>query len=184
MPAYLVQRDRTKSGGTLVNKCDAAVVFAADAAGAKALAASIYQADGAAWADATVTAVAAAADLTGYRFRLRLLGTAVDVSYTGVASDTWDLVAAALVTALNATAEIANAAYNATTNVLTVAGVADALGDMSLVAELFLPGCEEPVSGVLGAVVSAGAEADAVTLAMPADGAVIPTLISRVRAEA
>ena len=91
------------------------------------------------WANATATALAAGADLQGWRLRVAIIGAAVDVTVTGAAAATVDSIGALAVTALNATAAIAGAAYNSSTNVLTIAETTDALGNKSVLAELYPP---------------------------------------------
>jgi hypothetical protein len=141
MPAYLVTLDRNKSGHTIVQGADAMVIFAASATAAKQAAAAKFEGDGLAWLnDSTATEIVAGTDWQGWTFRVAILGgfgTGGDeprtVAVVGDATDnTVDEIAAALVVALNALDGIANAAYNATTNTLTVAAAADALGDQKL----------------------------------------------------
>jgi hypothetical protein len=186
MPAYIVEAP-AESGQTLMNGNDVLVVFAADAAGAKAVAKALYDGDSdSMWDGATVTAIAAAADLEGWTLRLRLYDVgarepAVDVSVVGAASDTFDLVAADAVTALNALPSIANAAYNSTTNVLTVAGSADGLGDHTLVAEWIPPWGVSAFTPFLGTIVDGGVAAADVTLALPADATAVPDMLKGAR---
>jgi hypothetical protein len=78
------------------------LVEAADATKAKEIASSAYAGDGD-WSAATTTEIAAgmAADLAGFRYRVRIAGASGagayrDVTYTGVASDTTTTIAAAL----------------------------------------------------------------------------------------
>jgi hypothetical protein len=139
--AYLVQVP-AEGGQNLINGANAMVVYAESSADAKAFAKSKFSGDSAAmWAAATVTALAAGADLEGWRLRIALLdaATPVDVTVTGAASATVDSLGALAVTALNALATIAGAAYNSSTNVLTVAETTDNLGAATLTAQLLPP---------------------------------------------
>lgn len=126
----------TLPGGayTLPAGANSMVVWAEDATDAKAIAAARFGGEGNPWSEATATAVVAPADLTGYRFRVLITdnvtkAVVADVTHTGVASDTVDLVGDALVVLLNATTPIAGAAYSSATNVLTIAETTDGLGD-------------------------------------------------------
>lgn len=147
--AYLVQL-KPECGQTVIGG-NAVIVYAADATDAKALAAAKSAGDSTAmWADADVTAIAAGADLEGWRLRVAVLGLdsdegPIDVTVTGAAAATVDTIGDLAVTALNALADVAAAAYNSGTNVLTVTGIADGFGDLQLEA-FFYP----PVGGAYG----------------------------------
>jgi hypothetical protein len=181
----------TKPPGGSTNKgaFDTVVVWATDATAAKALAALVYSGDSS-WAGATTTAVIApAVNYSGYQVRVALEQIVsgkptypVDVTVTGDATnDTIDEIAALLVTALNATTPIAGAAYNGTTQVLTVAQTTDALGDLTLICQLILPGVEERmVFG--GTYVHQGSSGAAIQVTLPADNADIPALYGAFRA--
>lgn len=189
MPAYLVTLDRTKSGHTLVQGADAMVIFAASATAAKQAAAAKFEGDGLAWLnDSTATEIVAGTDWQGWTFRVAILGgfgTGGDeprtVAVVGDATDnTVDEIAAALVTALNALDGIANAAYNATTNTLTVAAAADALGDQKLEVSIIPPGGSASVASLVGAITDGGVAAADLTVVLPADNAVIPNVLAPV----
>jgi len=186
MPAYLVTLDRTKSGHTLVQGADAMVIFAASATAAKQAAAAKFEGDGLAWLnDATATEIVAGTDWQGWTFRVTILGgfgTGGDeprtVAVVGDATDnTVDEIAAALVTALNALDGIANAAYNATTNTLTVAGAADGLGDEELEVSIIPPGGSASIASLVGTITDGGVAAADLTVVLPADNAVIPNVL-------
>lgn len=181
---YLVKRPYTRS----VDGVTALAVMADDEAGARAVANtySIKDRPGA-WTNATVTEITASlATLIGYSFRFVLShpttkAVVVDVTVNGDATnDTIDEVAALAVTALNATTPLANAAYNATTNVLSVAGAADNLGTHVLAVEVRAPNGEiiPGGAGLVGAIVDEGAADAAVTVALKADAAVTPTVVA------
>ena len=183
MPAYLVTLDLTKSGYTTKERATAMVVFAADATTALQMASAHFDGDGQQWVtNGTATAIVAASNWIGWTFRITLVevgGAAVrQVSLTssGASNDTIDEIGAALVVLLNAVSGIANAAYNSTTNVLTVAGAADGLGDHRLLVEIIPPGKSEAIAALVGTVVDEGSAGDAVTVALPADAAVIPSV--------
>lgn len=189
MPAYSVVTDPAVSGKTLVGGADSMVVFAADATAAKEIAAAKYDGDGAIWSAATVTEIVADADFEGWTFKISILsglGTGNDepgtFTYTGTATNnTIDEVAAQLVILLNAHADIANAAYNATTNVLTVAGAADGLGDQTVEMTITPPDGKSAIPSLVGTITDGGASGDALTIALPADDAVIPLVALTVK---
>ncbi|WOR80319.1 structural protein [Pseudomonas phage PSP2] len=189
MPAYLVTLDRNKSGHTLVQGADAMVIFAASATAAKQAAAAKFEGDGLAWLnDSTATEIVASTDWQGWTFRVAILGgfgTGGDeprtVAVVGDATDnTVDEIAAALVTALNALDGIANAAYNATTNTLTVAAAADALGDQKLEVSIIPPGGSASIASLVGTITDGGVAAADLTVVLPADNAVIPNVLAPV----
>lgn len=185
MPAYLVMQDRNSGGRQVIEGADAMVVFAADATAAKQACAAKYSSDGKTWlADSTTAvAVAAATDWVGWTFRIAILSEPpLEVSVVGDATNnTIDEIAALLVTALNATAAIAGAAYDASTNTLTVAATTDALGDQTLQVEFIPPAGAESIAALVGTIVDGGASGDALSVILPADNAVIPTVVAPVR---
>jgi len=185
MPAYLVTLNQNIGGRTLTGGGDAMAVFAADATAAKEICSAQYDGDGSAWAtDATVTELVQDADFNGWTFTVDVfdgLGAGGNepgsVSVVGDATDTTvDEIAALLVTALNALTGIANASYNGTTNTLTIAGAADGLGDQSVQVQITPPNGKSPVASLVGTVTDGGASGDALTVVLPADAAVIPTV--------
>lgn len=189
MPAYLVTLDRNKSGHTLVQGADAMVIFAASATAAKQAAAAKFEGDGLAWLnDSTATEIVAGTDWQGWTFRVAILGgfgTGGDeprtVAVVGDATDnTVYEIAAALVTALNALDGIANAAYTATTNTLTVAGTADALGDQKLEVSIIPPGGSASIASLVGTITDGGVAAADLTVVLPAYNAVIPNVLAPV----
>lgn len=189
MPAYLVTLDRTKSGHTIVQGADAMVIFAASATAAKQAAAAKFEGDGLAWLnDSTATEIVAGTDWQGWTFRVAILGgfgTGGDeprtVAVVGDATDnTVDEIAAALVVALNALDGIANAAYNATTNTLTVAAAADALGDQKLEVSIIPPGGSASIASLVGTITDGGVASADLTVVLPADNAVIPNVLAPV----
>lgn len=186
--AYIVTLPLTEGGKSLRDGVNSVVVYAEDTSQAKEAAAALFNGD-AAWSSATVTAIAAG-DYTGWTVRVRLSDpdkavtasdyTMVDVSVTGDATNnTIDEVAALLVTALNATSAIAGAAYNATTQVLTVAETTDGLGDHVLRVDFTHPSFEQPIASLVGTIVDEGSAGAAVTVTLKADAVVPPKLYGK-----
>lgn len=184
MPAYYVTLNREKVGMTLPEGADSLILFADDATMAKQLAQAHFSFSDAHWNSgyATVTEVAAASDWNGWTFRVTVApGESSQIQVTKVADatdNTIDEIAAALVVLLNATS-IDNAAYNSTTQVLTVAGAADALGDKELKVEIIPPNGFDSVASLVGTIVDAGSSGDAVTVVLPADADAVPKLYGK-----
>lgn len=183
MPAYLVQVASEVTGTYLLGGADSHVVFAADAAGAREAVAARYGGDvNSAWNDsnlAEVTELVADADLEDWTFKITLYDTtnrlpAEEVSVTGGAADALDDIGAALVTALNALDDIAGAAYDTATNVLTVAETTDGIGDWTFVAEAIPPWGETSIDSLFSSQTDGGASGDALTLTFVADGPTLP----------
>lgn len=190
MAFYLVT---AKSGNDLVNGVKNVVIEGNSSTEAKHLCDALVGSDGA-WSGATVTTLSAGAstDYVGWKYRVVIGKSAafpsaivganvVDVSYTAVASDTTDLIGAALVTALNATAQIAGSAYNTGTNVLTVAETTDDMGDSTVRVEITPKGCLEPLPAgdLYSALTHQGAHGAALKVTLTA-AAVIPTVVATV----
>ncbi len=109
---------------------------------------------------------------------------AVDQTYTGVAMDTFDLFGAAMAVLLNAdpSALIAGSAYDAATQILTVAATTDNLGAYSLGVTFSPPGNERVhVPGFVVATDDHGATGDDVSLTFAADAYTIPNVVAQVR---
>lgn len=102
--------------------------------------AALHLPSDAAWASATATALAHVTDLEGWRANVKVATSAgvtvADVTVTAASGDTFDEIGDDLVTALNATDDIAGAAYS--TPNLTIAETTDSLGD-HVVTVKFLP---------------------------------------------
>lgn len=186
MPAFLVELGAA-SGLTLKNGINAFVVFATDAADAKAISKSFIDGDNDAHIDnATVTQIVAGADLEGWRLRVAVLNAVppIDITVVGAAAATIDSIAALAVTALNATA-IDNASYSAASNILTVAAIADGLGDKTLTVEMLPPAASypgaKPIPSFVGAIVHQGIAAAVLTVQLAADAAVIPKVLRGIR---
>lgn len=190
MPAYFVTLDQSKSGHQLRGGGDAMVVFAANATAAMEICAAKYPSDGLAWLnDATATEIEAAADFNGWTLRILIqsgLGAGGDEHgefvVTGTATDnTIDEIAALMVTALNAHADIAGAAYNATSNTLTIAQTTDGLGDQTVEVSLTPPGGESEIPSLIGTITDGGVAGDALTVVLPADAVEIPVVLAVVQ---
>lgn len=190
MPAYLVTLDRNKSGHNLPEGADAQIVFAADATAAKEICSARYDGDGLAWAnDSTVTAIVAGTNWVGWSFNVRISGgfgvggaDPAEVTVVGdVTNDTIDEIGAALVVALNALPVIANAAYNSTSQVLTVAGIADNIGDKKLFVSITPPNGKGAIPSLVGTIVDGGIAGAVLSVVLPADAAVIPISLAAVK---
>lgn len=102
----------------------------------------------------------------------------------GEDTDSFDTMANAAVVALNAGGfGVTNAAYNASTNVLTCAGTADNLGDHQLVVSMYSADRvrDVPVPGLVGTITHEGSVGAALTVALSADNYVIPIVAAGVR---
>lgn len=174
-----------KGGMTLRNGNDSAIVWAEDATQAKSLASAAMAGDvpAAAWTGATATALVTGTELEGWVFSITLTdpadGTVISASYTGANSSNIDTVGAALVTALNASA-INGAAYNSTSNVLTIVETTDGMGDWDIQCKATPPSSvtstsligfgetSESVSGFFTSLTAVGSAGDARTVTLVA----------------
>lgn len=190
MPAYFVTLPTTAQF-SLPDGANAAIVFASDTDDAKSIARAYYTGDSnAAWDAATVTEVAAGSDLENFRLRVAIIDAdpVVDITVTGASSDTVDDVAADMVVALNALSAIAGAAYNATTQVLTIAagtGVDD-LGDKEVIVEMLPPSTmsgadKAPIAGFVGAITDGGSSTDDLDVTLGADSIAVPAIYAAVK---
>lgn len=190
MPAYLVQLKPELSGQYLMDGANTHVVFAADAAEARSAVEARYNNDvDAIWGDSAVvdvTEIVADADFEDWTLRLSLYAPGsreplVSVDAVGVGGDGVDNIAATAVTALNATSPIANASYEGTGNVLTVAGAADNLGDHTLDVQWIPPWGAARFTPFEGSITDGGTAGSAVTVALPADAPTIPNHVASLR---
>lgn len=166
--AYLVTLDRTKGGYNLEQDIDAVVVYADSTSQAKDLAKAMMGADANLhWANATVTAIAAEAELEGWTFNIGLQDnnspfTVITASYVATDAQVIDDVGAGLAAAL-IVAGVAGAAYNSGTNVLTIVETTDGMGDWHINVFAYPPSgglYSDPltsVTGFFGAVTAEGA---------------------------
>ncbi len=181
MAVYLVQlpdnAGQTKKGGGNLQ-----VVVAASEAQAKEVAAAALDGDGGSWGEATVTEVTSTASWVGWKFKITIHGgfgtgntDPLSVTVTGDATNnTIDEIAALFVTAFNAHADIAGAAYNATTQTLTVSDATDALGDQKLTVEITPPSGYSTIPSLVGTIVDEGSAAAELSVVLPADTLVAP----------
>jgi hypothetical protein len=189
--AYLVQLDRSKGGGTFKDGVDSLVVWAEGTTDAKLIAKAQQigtAASDAAWDAATVTALAATADFEGWRLRVTVTGlpTAdIDLTVVGTSSDDMDAVAALMVTALNATADIAGAAYSSGT--LTISETTDGNGDDTVTVEIFAPLSNSDFpdpsfsfTNLIGTITHEGSSGAALSVVLD-NTAPVPTLIARLK---
>lgn len=185
--AYFVQVD-PECGQTLIADADALVVYAESSADALAICKAKFGGSSPAmWAGATATAIAAGADMEGWRLRIAILDASpvIDVTVTGAASDTVDELGDDAVVALNAVAAIAGAAYDSGTNVLTIAETTDGLGDLTVLAELYPPddgtygNPDVAIPSFITTVVDGGASGDALSCVLVASA--VPTITAAVR---
>lgn len=181
---YVVTFDPTINVSTR-NGVQSAVVVAESAADAKAILKALHGDEVVnGWDNATVTAMAAGANMVGWKLRTQIIDTdgtvTADVTVTGAGGDdTVDEIAALSVIALNALSNIASAAYNSGTQVLTVAGTGDGLGDQELNVFFYAPGSTIPVPGFVGAIVDGGASGDALTVTLAADAYTVPKVTAK-----
>jgi hypothetical protein len=191
MPAYSVKFDSSVNVGSR-NGVKGALVFAATSADALALLQAEYGDDmDSGWANATVTQIAAGADLAGWSLRVQVLNStgsvvSADCTVVGAAAATIDTIAALMVTALNATAPIAGAAYNAGTQVLKVAETTDNLGDHRVVVEFWPPvgtlGQKSNVAGFVASKVDVGLANAALSVTFVADAYTVPAVTDMFKA--
>ncbi len=185
MAIYLLENLTAKA----VKKTNRLIVQAVNAADAKVMAASHFNGDGS-WADATATVLTATtldsdASMLGWVWTITITGGAAQTvdpivaTTTGAGTDDLDAIAADLVIALNAFADIANAAYAAPN--LTIASIADGIGDAAVVVEVFPPSGETKTSLaalLTGAIVDEGIAAAVLTLALVADTEATPSVLA------
>lgn len=181
MPAYLVEAPQRLGGR-------AAVVFAENAAYARSLSSAIYRGGAdAMWDEATVTEIAEAADLEGWAMRVSVEGAAaqtqpIDFSVVAAADDVLDDLGGDMATALDDAEDIANAAYDSDTNILTVAGAGDGLGDGKVKVSLTPPGAARgSVGAYIGTITDGGDAGDALTVALAADAIALGAIYGEFR---
>lgn len=180
MATYLVTQQTKSNASTAVEGARSMIVFANSTTQAKEVAAAKFNGDAAAWGSATVTDLDNTADWEGWTIQI-VISTATPkvFTYTSTSTnDTIDEIAAALVTLINADADIAGAAYNSTTQVLKVAETTDGLGDKQLNVSFTPPGGLDPIASLVGVIVDGGASSDALTVTLPADALVPPKVLA------
>jgi hypothetical protein len=175
-------------GNSRVDEVKSMIVEADSLAIAKALAEAQFDGDSP-WSSGAEI-VTASSDLTGWSYKIRIGNTeagylsaksgapVVEVEYVGIENDTVDDVGAALVTALNASSLIAGAAYNTSSNVLTIAETTDVLGDRTVEVLVTPPGGKSQMSAMTSTLVHAGLSSAALKVTL-----VAPTKIPKVLSE-
>lgn len=184
MAIYLLKNKAAKT----VKNTRQLVVAAASAAHARIIAGAYFSGDGS-WAEAEATTLASgtlddASTMTGFIWKLTISGGAAQtvdpltVSVTGAAAADLDAVAAQIVTALNAAADIANAAYAAPN--LTISSIADGIGDATVQVEVYKDSVSKTNLAALytGAITHEGIAAAALVLALVADTTVTPAVLA------
>ena len=197
MTSFLVKLSDSAPSKVLENVANAVVVEAEDTADAKLMAEFASKIDGADWAGATATAIAAASDLLGWKIRVVVIDPAAaagvvafeDVTYTGVASDTIDLVGTAVAALLAANAGL-TAVYTAASQLLDIAAIGDDVGDHIVLIGFFPPGADTTlvsgeiggVAGFVASVVDEGIAAAVLTATFAADAHIVPSVPILVKA--
>lgn len=199
MPIFLLELP-ADAGFTRRRGANFMVVSAQNATDARAIAKAQFTgaASDAAWDAATATTLAdvtqATTDaLVGWKFKVQIFTPAnallEEVELTGVATslDVIDEIGTQLAVLLNATASIANAAYVGATQVLTVAGGADGIGDHRLVVEVTPPEVvradgtlqnqPDPIAGLVSATADEATAGAALTVTFQADTYVVPQVV-------
>ena len=184
MPTYRIELPTSLPGLTLRNGTNVLIVEAQDATDAAALVQGHYPIqDEALWANATVTEITVGADLSpvvnpdtgetlSYVATVTLAGaTSGTFTVTAAAGETLSDMMDALVILFNAHADIANAAWS--TPKLTIASIADNIGDM-VVTSSFTYGGEE-VPSFFGAITDQGIAGAVLEQAVSA-GVIAPTI--------
>lgn len=190
--AFLVKLDDQAPRSALINGANAMVVWAEDATAARQVAASYYDGDAnALWTDSTTTATAIVADADSWEnFAVNILvahpttrAIVADVTYSGTAAnDTIDEIAAQLVILLNATV-IDNASYDNATNILTVAAIADGIGDHVVTAKVYrkVDARKQAIPHLIGAITDEGVAAAALTIQLATDALNVPKVYAALR---
>lgn len=185
MALILLQNNGAKSVRATKNL----IVAAETAADARVFAATHFNGDSS-WADAAATTLTeetldANASMLGYVWTITITGGTqtedpITVSTTGTGTDDLDAIAADLVTALNAHAEIANAAYAAPN--LTLASIADGMGDATVIVTVNPPSgnTNADVSFLYGTITHEGIAAAALVVALVADTEIKPEVLAEV----
>lgn len=166
MPTYKAELPSGLPGLTLKNGTNVLIIEAQDATDAAALVQGHALAqDDQLWANATITELTAAADMspvvnpdTGqtnrYVATITIAGGTVNATFahTAVAGETLSDVMDAMVILLNADATIANAAWASPT--LTISSIADGIGDHAVTSSFTYGGVDIP--SLFGAITDEG----------------------------
>lgn len=180
--AYLVTQ-AAGAVGTRKGGADSAVVYAADAASARMVAATQNGGDGTGlgmWSGATVTEIAVGSEMEGWTARVVFTDpvtpfTVIEGDYVGTNGQTIDQFGTALAAAIEnftgANGVIEGAAYNTGTNVLTLAETTDGIGDWSVAFYMFPPGVDtdDPANSdttMFSSLTDGGASGDALAVTL------------------
>ena len=172
MPAYVVQINR-EGGQSFTNGRDAMLIYADTTAAAISVAKNVKIGGGYSpemWDAATVTEIAAAADLEGFRLRVVMYDEDIDVTVTGGAGDDIDDLGTDMATALNALAgSPVTASYDAGTNVLIAAVDGEVAGPWAVqllppLADTIYANPTTTIAGFVTGVTAAGGSNEVQTL--------------------
>lgn len=167
------------------NKARAAAVYADNSTDVKELLEALFGGDlDALWANSTVTVMAAASDMLGWKLQVIVTHPVSGVEVANVtvlgadSDDTIDEIAALMVTALNATDVIDGAEYNSTSQTLTISDASDALGDHNVAVFVFSPLSDKvAIPGFVGAITDAGSDSDTLEVVFSADAYTVPAVM-------
>lgn len=191
MTSFLVTLSASSPGRVLENGSNAVVVEAEDATDAKTMAEFASNIDGADWAGATVTTIAAPSDMLGWKVRVIVIDPAAaagvvalgDFTYTGIATNDLDDMGTAVAALIDADANFTGV-YTTATQLLQIAEIADDLGDHIVLIGFFPPGADTilvsgeigGVTGFVASVVDQGIAAAVLTATFAADAHVVPSV--------
>lgn len=196
MASFLVKLSDSAPSRVLEGGNNAVIVQAEDAADAKLMAEFASTVDAADWDGATVTTIAVASDLLGWKLRVTVSDPAAaadvtplgDFTYTGVTSDTIDLMGAGIQALIDADANFTSV-YTSATQLLQIAAVGDNIGDHAIQIGFFPPGADTAlnaeIGGVVGfvaSVVDEGIAAAVLTATLAADTHEVPSVPILVKA--
>lgn len=197
MTSFLVTLSATAPSKVLENGSNAVVVEAEDATDAKTMAEFASTIDGADWAGATVTTIAAPSDMLGWKVRVIVIDPAAaagvvalgDFTYTGIATNDLDDMGTGITALIDADANFVST-YTTATQVLEIAEIADDLGDHIVLIGFFPPGTDTTltageiggVTGFVASVVDEGIAAAVLSATFAADSHVVPSVPILVKA--
>jgi len=185
MAIFILKLPTEEGAGSRNNSTKAMLVEADNAADSRLMASAQDEQDND-WSGATSvdTTTLSALDYLGYVYRIRVSGSELadgsadlhDVSYTGVVSDTVDLIGAALETALDTSG--LTSAYVSGVKTLEVASIGDGFGDHTLLVTVTPPNAARPLSALVGAIVDQGIAAAALSVVLQ-DPTAIPIVMEK-----
>lgn len=187
MPAFLVTLP-PNTGQAVADGVNAIVLFTSgDALDAKALAKSAMPGDGnLAWDEATVTEIVFPTyTYEGWVYKIIIYTSPViEVTVVGGVLSDIDNMNFAMRDALNATPQIANSAYAPYT--LTIAGIADGIGDKKVEATMTPPQGAmfrdpKPIPGFITSITDQGLAASALVLTTVTDAFNVPFIYGKLK---